>query len=109
MPQTESAALLPVRVAVRCRPETAADGEPCVAVRSEDNTVVVHSGEEEATFSFDASFGSAASQHDVYAELVASPMAALFDGFNCTILAYGQTGSGKSYSMMGAGRRASRR
>jgi hypothetical protein len=57
-------------------------------VRGEDSTVVVHSSEEEATFSFDACFSSAASQHDVYSELVASPMAALFDGFNCTILAY---------------------
>ena len=50
---------------------------------------MVHSGEEEETSSFDdACFSSAASQHDVYSELVASPMAALFAGFNCTILAY---------------------
>jgi hypothetical protein len=94
-------ARLPVRVAVRCRPETAADGEPCVSV-SDDGAVTVHSGEEEATFSFDAAFAADAAQHDVYANLVAGPMAALFDGFNCTVLAYGQTGSGKSYSMMGA-------
>ena len=96
------AARLPVRVAIRCRPPGPADGEPCVAINADGSTVIVHSGEEEATFSFDAAFASDAGQHDVYSELVAGPMAALFDGFNCTILAYGQTGSGKTHSMMGA-------
>ena len=90
----------PVRVAVRCRPALASDGEPCVSIRS-GGAVSVRSGEEEASFTFDAAFDSNAAQHDIYADLVAGPMAALFDGFNCTILAYGQTGSGKTYSMMG--------
>ena len=67
-----------------------------------NTTVTVTSGEEEATFTFDACFAESAAQHEVYTELVASPMAALFDGFNCTILAYGQTGSGKTFSMMGS-------
>ena len=98
---TSAAARLPVRVAVRCRPSTPADGEPCIAMPS-NTTVTVTSGEEEATFTFDACFAESAAQHEVYTELVASPMAALFDGFNCTILAYGQTGSGKTFSMMGS-------
>ena len=50
-----------------------------------DGAIIVHSGEEEAAFSFDACFDSSAAQHDVYSDLVAGPMAALFDGFNCTI------------------------
>ena len=79
----------------------ASDGEACVAV-TDGATVTVHSGEEEAAFSFDAAFASDKAQHDVYAELVAGPMAALFDGFNCTVLAYGQTGSGKTFTMEGA-------
>ena len=45
---SEPPSLLPVRVAVRCRPQTPADGELCVTVRREDSTVVVHSGEETA-------------------------------------------------------------
>ena len=98
----EAAARLPVRVAVRCRPQHEADGEPCISIPEGSSTVTVHSGEEEATFTFDACFGSDVAQHDVYSDLVAGPMAALFDGFNCTILAYGQTGSGKTYSMMGS-------
>jgi hypothetical protein len=98
---TSAAARLPVRVAVRCRLSTPADGEPCIAMPS-NTTVTVTSGEEEATFTFDACFAESAAQHVVYTELVASPMAALFDGFNCTILAYGQTGSGKTFSMMGS-------
>ena len=102
---TDVSARLPVRVAVRCRPPSDSDGDPCVSVA--DGNVTVHSGEEEAAFSFDAVFPSDAAQHDVYSELVAAPMAALFDGFNCTILAYGQTGSGKSFSMMGPSEDAS--
>ena len=97
----EPAARQPVRVAVRCRPAHSSDGEPCVTILNK-GTISVHSGDEEASFTFDACFGSTVVQHDVYSELVASPMASLFDGYNCTILAYGQTGSGKTYSMMGA-------
>ena len=62
-PAEAAAARLPVRVAVRARPANSSDGEPCVAVT--DNTVVIHSGEEEATFSFDAAFASEKAQHDV--------------------------------------------
>ena len=72
-PAEAAAARLPVRVAVRARPANSSDGEPCVAVT--DNTVVIHSGEEEATFSFDAAFASEKAQHDVYAELVGSLLA----------------------------------
>ena len=75
---TSAAARLPVRVAVRCRRSTPADGEPCIAMPS-NTTVTVTSGEEEATFTFDACFAESAAQHEVYTELVASPMAALFD------------------------------
>ena len=71
-PAEAAAARLPVRVAVRARPANSSDGEPCVAVT--DNTVVIHSGEEEATFSFDAAFASEKAQHDVYAELVAAQL-----------------------------------
>ena len=90
----------PIRVAVRCRPADFGEGDACVDVGA-DGTIAVRSGEEEATFTFDASFGASAAQIDVYTELVTGPMAALFDGFNATIVAYGQTGSGKTFSLMG--------
>ena len=89
----------PIRVAVRCRPADFGEGDACVDVGA-DGTIAVRSGEEEATFTFDASFGASAAQIDVYTELVTGPMAALFDGFNATIVAYGQTGSGKTFSLM---------
>ena len=45
-------------------------------------------------FTFDASFGGAAAQAAVYAE-VASVVASVLDAYNVCIFAYGQTGSGK--------------
>lgn len=45
-------------------------------------------------FTFDASFGSAATQAAVYAE-VAPVVTSVLDAYNVCIFAYGQTGSGK--------------
>jgi len=92
----------PVQVAVRCRPSGSRDapGGGCVTV--DGDAVKVRSGEEEAAFTFDSYFGPEAEQSDVYDALVTSPMEALFDGYNSTILAYGQTGSGKTFSMVGS-------
>jgi kinesin family protein 2/24 len=52
------------------------------------------------SFSFDAVFGEAASNHAVYLE-AASPLVgrAVNDGVTATIMMYGQTGSGKTYTM----------
>ena len=45
-------------------------------------------------FTFDASFGGAAAQAAVYAE-VAPVVTSVLDAYNVCIFAYGQTGSGK--------------
>ena len=52
------------------------------------------------TFSFDAVFGEAASNRQVYLE-AAAPLVgrAVHDGVTATIMMYGQTGSGKTYTM----------
>ena len=51
-----------VRVAVRCRPESIADGASCVTI--DDPTIAIRSGEEEAVFMFDKTFGRSTSQLD---------------------------------------------
>ena len=88
-----------LQVAVRCRPP--GRGEGSAVVSADGGSCSVQSGDECAVFSFDRSFGPEESQHAVYDALIAEPMEALFDGYNCTVLAYGQTGSGKTHSMLG--------
>ena len=88
-----------LQVAVRCRPP--GRGEGSAVVSADGGSCSVQSGDERAVFSFDRSFGPEESQQAVYDALIAEPMEALFDGYNCTILAYGQTGSGKTHSMLG--------
>ena len=88
-----------LQVAVRCRPP--GRGEGSAVVSADGGSCSVQSGDERAVFSFDRSFGPEESQHAVYDALIAEPMEALFDGYNCTVLAYGQTGSGKTHSMLG--------
>ncbi|CAK4418978.1 unnamed protein product [Aphanomyces euteiches] len=56
--------------------------------------------EVDASYNYDAIFGSDASQHDVY-RYVQSSVEQVVQGFNCTIFAYGQTGTGKTHTMMG--------
>ncbi|KAK9846394.1 hypothetical protein WJX81_002948 [Elliptochloris bilobata] len=51
-------------------------------------------------FTFDASFGGAAPQAAVYAE-VAPVVTSVLDAYNVCIFAYGQTGSGKTHTMEG--------
>ncbi|ETW05509.1 hypothetical protein H310_03266 [Aphanomyces invadans] len=54
----------------------------------------------DATYNYDAIFGTHANQRDVYAYLQSS-VEQVVQGFNCTIFAYGQTGTGKTHTMMG--------
>jgi len=93
-----------VQVALRCRPrssdEKLANDESVVAV-DDNNQVVISSESDEKTFTFDHSYGPAASQAQLFTELAQPIVDKALQGFNGTIFAYGQTGSGKTYTMMG--------
>jgi kinesin family protein 11 len=52
-------------------------------------------------FTYDAAFGPATTQTDVYQSVAAPVVDEALRGMNCCILAYGQTGTGKTYTMLG--------
>ncbi|KAL7990101.1 hypothetical protein Chor_012767, partial [Crotalus horridus] len=52
-------------------------------------------------YKFDAFYGEAATQHDVYMGSVKPVLHHLLKGQNASILAYGPTGAGKTYTMLG--------
>ena len=56
---------------------------------------------EEKVCSFDACFGEASSQEEIF-EDTKMLMQSAIDGFNVCVFAYGQTGSGKTHTIQGA-------
>lgn len=52
-------------------------------------------------FSFDAVFGEAATQREIYEDTAMGVVNGVLQGMNGTIFAYGQTGTGKTYTMEG--------
>ncbi|XP_065303977.1 chromosome-associated kinesin KIF4-like isoform X2 [Dermacentor albipictus] len=96
----ESDKVIPVRVAVRCRPlvpKELIEGCQACARTCPSNQSVVLGGNK--TFSYDYVFGEESSQVQVYDACVSKLLPKVFEGFNVTILAYGQTGSGKTFTM----------
>ncbi|PRP84776.1 kinesin-like protein KIF22-like [Planoprotostelium fungivorum] len=94
----------PVRTAIRIRPFiTYSRGGFCVSVEGEKGVRLINPfvNKEATDFEMYASFGSDASQDDVFSKEVASLLPELFQGTNITILAYGTTESGKTYTMQG--------
>ncbi|KAF0697946.1 Aste57867_11399 [Aphanomyces stellatus] len=103
-----------VRVVVRVRPtndrerKLQASDDTVVAIRpaadAADLPTKLHveskPHEIDANYTYDAVFGTAATQRDVYS-YVQSSVEQVVQGFNCTIFAYGQTGTGKTHTMMG--------
>ncbi len=53
------------------------------------------------TFAFDAVFGPASTQLDVYNRVARPIVDNVLEGYNGTIFAYGQTGTGKTFTMEG--------
>lgn len=83
-----------IRVLARVRPPTRG-APPAVSVPLEGLVSLQDPGSLRAReFEFDAVFGPAAAQEDVFRE-VAPLVRSAVDGYNACILAYGQTGSGK--------------
>ncbi|XP_058484145.1 kinesin family member 4 [Solea solea] len=98
----EDAKVIPVRVALRCRPlvpkEINEGCQCCLTFVPGQPQVIV--GTEKA-FTYDYVFDPAAEQEEVYSTAVSPLLYGLFKGYHATVLAYGQTGSGKTFSMGG--------
>ncbi|XP_024122128.1 kinesin family member 4 [Oryzias melastigma] len=98
----EAAKVIPVRVALRCRPlvpkEINEGCQCCLGFVPGEPQVIV--GTEKA-FTYDYVFEPTAEQEEVFTSAVSPLLRGLFKGYHATVLAYGQTGSGKTYSMGG--------
>ncbi|KAG7321201.1 hypothetical protein KOW79_015616 [Hemibagrus wyckioides] len=94
--------VIPVRVALRCRPLVAKElnegCQSCLTFVPGEPQVVV--GNDKA-FTYDYVFDPTTEQEEVFNTAVLSLISGLFKGYNATVLAYGQTGSGKTFSMGG--------
>ena len=66
-----------------------------------NNQVMIDSGVEERSFTFDYVASPLASQSDVWENVGLEVTKNVFEGFNGTIIAYGQTGSGKTHTVFG--------
>nr|XP_032800876.1 chromosome-associated kinesin KIF4A-like [Petromyzon marinus]XP_032800877.1 chromosome-associated kinesin KIF4A-like [Petromyzon marinus] len=99
----EEEKVIPVRVAVRCRPMVQWESDegcvPCVTFVPGEPQIVL-SGEK--AFTFDFVFDPATEQEEVFGSAVSPLIDGIFNGYNATVLAYGQTGSGKTFTMGGA-------
>uniref|UniRef100_A0A672IF21 Kinesin family member 4 n=1 Tax=Salarias fasciatus TaxID=181472 RepID=A0A672IF21_SALFA len=98
----EDTKVIPVRVALRCRPlvrkEINEGCQCCLTFVPGEQQVVV--GTEKA-FTYDYVFDPTAEQEEVFSTAVSPLLNGLFKGYHATVLAYGQTGSGKTFSMGG--------
>ncbi|XP_070699544.1 kinesin family member 4 [Pempheris klunzingeri] len=101
--KNEDDKVIPVRVALRCRPlvtkEINEGCQCCLTFVPGEPQVIV--GAEKA-FTYDYVFDPTAEQEEVFTSSVSSLLSGLFKGYHATVLAYGQTGSGKTFSMGGA-------
>uniref|UniRef100_A0AAX7TMQ3 Kinesin motor domain-containing protein n=1 Tax=Astatotilapia calliptera TaxID=8154 RepID=A0AAX7TMQ3_ASTCA len=98
----EDEKVIPVRVALRCRPlvpkEINEGCQSCLTFVPGEPQVIV--GTEKA-FTYDYVFEPTAEQEEVFSTAVSPLLSGLFKGYHATVLAYGQTGSGKTFSMGG--------
>ncbi|XP_062867429.1 kinesin family member 4 [Trichomycterus rosablanca] len=94
--------MIPVRVALRCRPlvpkELNEGCQCCLTFVPGEPQLVV--GNDKA-FTYDYVFDPTTEQEEVFNASVSPLLSGLFKGYNATVLAYGQTGSGKTFSMGG--------
>lgn len=102
-----------IKVCVRKRPASQkeiAQNDIDIVTTSATDTIVIKELKnrvdltkyiEEHHFTFDRAFGEAATNAEIYSEVVKPLIAAAFNRTKITCFAYGQTGSGKTYTMMG--------
>lgn len=103
-----------IKVVVRCRPINPCErraglnkivqtfrSKKCLKIQnSMDNLTLGQSGKTKL-FTFDAVFGTEATQSELYESSVRPMVNQMFEGYNVTIFAYGQTGTGKTFTMEG--------
>ncbi|XP_042604201.1 kinesin family member 4 isoform X1 [Cyprinus carpio] len=98
----EDEKVIPVRVALRCRPlvpkEINEGCQCCLTFVPSGPQVIV--GNDKA-FTYDYVFDPTIEQEEVFNTAVSPLLSGLIRGYNATVLAYGQTGSGKTFSMGG--------
>ncbi|XP_067903586.1 kinesin family member 4 isoform X2 [Heterodontus francisci] len=98
----EEEKVIPVRVALRCRPLVQKENEEgcqtCLTFIPGEPQVLLGI---DKYFSYDYVFDPCAEQEEVFNIAVDPLIRGIFKGYNATVLAYGQTGSGKTYSMGG--------
>ncbi|XP_078268131.1 chromosome-associated kinesin KIF4-like [Rhinoraja longicauda] len=98
----EEEKVIPVRVALRCRPlvrkEIEEGCQMCLTFTPGEPRVILGVNK---CFSYDYVFDPCAEQEEVFKVTVDPLIQGIFKGYNATVLAYGQTGSGKTYSMGG--------
>ncbi|XP_028671939.1 kinesin family member 4 [Erpetoichthys calabaricus] len=98
----EEEKMIPVRVALRCRPLVPKEiDEGCLScltfVPGEPQVIVGNN----KPFTYDYVYDPMTEQEEVFNTSVVPLLTGLFKGYNATVLAYGQTGSGKTFSMGG--------
>ncbi|XP_038619160.1 kinesin-like protein KIF22 [Tachyglossus aculeatus] len=99
-----------VQVSVRLRPllgeEDGVEGkeESCVRGLDSHSLEVANwrNHQETLKYQFDAFYGEASSQQEVYAGAVQPILRHLLEGQNASVLAYGPTGAGKTHTMLGS-------
>ncbi|XP_075035042.1 kinesin-like protein KIF22 isoform X3 [Mixophyes fleayi] len=93
-----------VRVAVRLRPYMEKDDEKaCVRGLDSQSLEIVNWRNQLETmqYQFDAFYGEAANQRDIYIGSVFPILPHLLIGQNASVFAYGPTGAGKTHTMLG--------
>jgi kinesin family protein 15 len=93
-----------VQVYCRVRPhvdEADAQQRRCVSVSREHGQIVLHSANDDKTFTFDHAGDESTTQDDVFRAVGVPITEACMAGYNTTIFAYGQTGAGKTYTIVG--------
>uniref|UniRef100_A0A669CFM9 Kinesin family member 4 n=1 Tax=Oreochromis niloticus TaxID=8128 RepID=A0A669CFM9_ORENI len=93
----EDEKVIPVRVALRCRPLVPKEiNEGCQSCMPHNISKKTYTA-----FTYDYVFEPTAEQEEVFSTAVSPLLSGLFKGYHATVLAYGQTGSGKTFSMGG--------
>ena len=95
---------IPMKVAVRIRPQRESESQSLKIVHCHEKKVILEMPLKQGgarTYGVDRVFGCYSSQEQVFDEIARPAVDEVLKGFHSTIFAYGQTGSGKTHTMEG--------